>query len=60
MLNESKCKIVSYDRKNNVGPRFSSQSSKVYFVERLTDFLPQSDKDLGQDAILRRELVSDE
>jgi hypothetical protein len=32
----------------------------VYFVERLADFLPYSDKDFGQEKILRREFVSDD
>ena len=29
-------------------------------MERLTDFLPISDKDIGKEKILRRSLVSDE
>lgn len=39
LLNEGKCKIISYDKQTSLS-KIPSLSPKVYFVERLTEYLP--------------------
>jgi ribosome-associated toxin RatA of RatAB toxin-antitoxin module len=59
LLNESKCKIVSYERLNT-GNKFNN---KVYFTEELADFLPlENGREFGTstDKFLRAELVTDD
>lgn len=53
---------MSYDRPN-IGGKYSTQFNKVYFVERLAEFLPlENSKEFGPNPnnTLRAELVNTE